>query len=744
MKTRLAQEFNLHERYVQNLINMAEEGNTVPFIARYRKEQTGAMDEIMIRAVLERYEYLQNLDKRKGEVIALIDERGRLTPELKSAILAAETLALVEDLYAPYKSKKKTKADIAREAGLDPLAEYIFTAADDAPFTDEASKYISEAVADADTAIKMAQDIIAENTGHDPELKSRIRELYQLHAVLKSEAAVQSKERTAYENYYDFAEKVSAVPPHRVMAIFRGEREEILKATLEIDEELLMNAALNMMKNRGMNDNSHTLKAVKRAVKVMIIPSIELEVRQALRADGEERAIQVFADNLKSLIMTPPVKGRVILGLDPAFRTGCKFAVTDETGLLLDYGVMYPVEPHNDYIGAKKKVLELVRKHGVNAVAIGNGTASRETEEFVTRVIADEGLELPYTIVNEAGASVYSASEVAAAEFPDLDVTIRGAISIARRVIDPMAELVKIEPRSIGVGMYQHDVNKKRLETSLGAVVEDVVNNVGVNLNTASASLLSYVSGLNKGLAAKIIAFREKAKRFKKREELLQVSGIGESVYRQCAGFLKVYDGGEPLDSMFIHPESYPAVYSLLDRLKLSPSEAGKAKAALKKEFSAVAAELGMGEYTLKDILDNLERPDMDVRDSVEPVFFKKGLTTLESLKEGMTLDGKITNVVDFGAFVDIGLKNDGLVHVSELADRFVKDPKEVVSVGQKVRVRVLSVDKQIGRVSLSMKSGSGGGETAPKNPKTGGGKPQQAPRSEFSSGAFRMKFDKK
>ncbi len=742
MKTRLAQEFNLHERYVQNLINMAEEGNTVPFIARYRKEQTGAMDEIMIRAVLERYEYLQNLDKRKGEVIALIDERGKLTPELKSAILAAETLALVEDLYAPYKSKKKTKADIAREAGLEPLAEYIFTAADDAPFTDEASKYISEAVADADTAIKMAQDIIAENTGHDPELKSRIRELYQLHAVLKSEAAVQSKERTAYENYYDFAEKVSAVPPHRVMAIFRGEREEILKVTLEIDEELLMNAALSMMKNRGMKDNSHTLKAVKRAVKVMIIPSIELEVRQALRADGEERAIQVFADNLKSLIMTPPVKGRVILGLDPAFRTGCKFAVTDETGLLLDYGVMYPVEPQNDYTGAKKKVLELVRKHGVNAVAIGNGTASRETEEFVTRVIADEGLELPYTIVNEAGASVYSASEVAAAEFPDLDVTIRGAISIARRVIDPMAELVKIEPRSIGVGMYQHDVNKKRLETSLGAVVEDVVNNVGVNLNTASASLLSYVSGLNKGLAAKIIAFREKAKRFKKREELLQVSGVGEAVYRQCAGFLKVYDGGEPLDSMFIHPESYPAVYALLDRLKLSPSEAGKAKAALKKEFSAVAAELGIGEYTLKDILDNLERPDMDVRDSVEPVFFKKGLTTLESLKEGMMLDGKITNVVDFGAFVDIGLKNDGLVHVSELADRFVKDPKEVVSVGQKVRVRVLSVDKQIGRVSLSMKSG--GGEPVAKKPATGGGKQQQPSRSEFSSGAFRAKFEKR
>ncbi|MDR2885070.1 MAG: RNA-binding transcriptional accessory protein [Deferribacteraceae bacterium] len=704
MINRLSSEFPFKPRFIENLINMSDEGNTVPFIARYRKEQTGAMDEIQIREVLERCEYLRNLEKRKAEVIALIDERGKLTPELKLSILNADTLSLVEDLYAPYKSKKKTKADIAREAGLQPLADFICISKELTTLYDEAKKYITDTVTDADTAINMARDIIIEQIGHNLEVKQRIRELYQANAVLSSKSAKESKERTAYEDYYDFAEKVSTIPPHRVMAIFRGEREEILKVEMEMDEELCINACATIAQNSGVELNQQTEKAINRAVKVMLMPSVELEVRGALKDTGEERAIEVFANNLKSLIMTPPVKNRVVLGLDPAFRTGCKFAVVDDTGLLLDYGVIYPTAPHNDYDGSKRTLQALIKKDKINAIAIGNGTASRETEEFVAQMIADIGVEVPYTIVNEAGASVYSASEVAAKEFPELDVTIRGAISIARRVIDPLAELVKIEPRSIGVGMYQHDVNKKKLEQSLNAVVEDVVNSVGVNLNTASVSLLGYVSGLNNSLANKIVQFREKAGRFSCREELLKIAGIGEAIYRQCAGFLKVYDGKEPLDKMFIHPESYEATHNLLNQYKLPAEHAALVRKMIKKSLPELAKDLGVGEYTLKDIIDNLERPDRDIRDTVDPVIFKKDVVNLESLSVGMILDGKITNVVDFGAFVDIGLKNDGLVHISALADKFVKTPKDVVSVGQRVKVKVLSIDKERGRVGLSMK----------------------------------------
>ncbi len=723
MLARLCSEFPFKPHFIESLIRLAEEGNTVPFIARYRKEQTGAMDEIQIRAVLERYEYLQNLEKRKTEVINLIDERGKLTPELKAQILAAETLSFVEDLYAPYKSKKKTRADIAKEAGLEPLADYISSREDLSGLDGEVAKYINDKVSDADTAVNMARDIIIERIGHDLDIKQRVRELFQTSASIKSVRAGEGGERTAYEDYYDFDEKVATIPPHRVMAIFRGEREEVLKVTVELDEELCINAVTTIAGQKGVAANPQTVKAVSRAYKTMLASSVELEVRSALKSVGEERAIGVFADNLKSLIMTPPVKGRKVLGLDPAFRTGCKFAAVDETGALLDYGVIYPVQPQNDYAGSKKTLVQLINKQKINAIAIGNGTASRETEEFVAKIIDEEKLDVPYTIVNEAGASVYSASEVAAKEFPDLDVTIRGAISIARRVIDPLAELVKIEPRSIGVGMYQHDVNKKQLEKSLQAVVEDVVNSVGVNLNTASASLLSYVSGLNNSLATKIVLFREKAGRFSCREELLKIAGIGEGIYRQCAGFLKIYEGKEPLDAMFIHPESYDAVHSLLSKLNLTPENASKVRGAVKSALSALAADLGIGEFTLKDIIDNLEKPDRDVRDTVESVIFKKEIVNLESLSEGMVLEGKITNVVDFGAFVDIGLKNDGLVHISELADKFVKAAKEVVSVGQKVKVRVLSVDKGRGRVSLSMKMGGGApaqrNEAAPVQKKT-------------------------
>lgn len=706
MIDRLSSEFPFQKKFIENLINLHVSGNTVPFIARYRKEQTGAMDEIQIRNVLERYEYLLNLDKRKADVIANIEEKGKLTEDLKKAILNAATLTEVEDLYAPYKSKKKTKADIARDAGLSALADYIKSNADLSLLQEKAAEFINDAVPDAETAITMARDILTEELGHNINIKNRLREIYNSNCVLSSEKSAEAGgERSAYETYYEFAEKISTIPPHRVLAIFRGERENALKVKLNIDEEICLNAVLTCAYADGFTKNEIVDKCGSRALKSMLSSSIELEIRGELKQNGEIRAISVFSENLKGLLMTPPVKGRCVLGLDPAFRTGCKYAAVDDTGKLLCYGVVYPVAPQNDYEGAKKTIWELVKKFNINAIAIGNGTASRETEEFVARFITETELPLEYTIVNEAGASVYSASEVAAKEFPDLDVTIRGAISIARRVIDPLAELVKIEPRSIGVGMYQHDVNKKKLETTLQAVVEDVVNSVGVNLNTASASLLQYVAGLNYNIAQKIVQFREEAGRFENRTQLLKVAGLGESIFKQCAGFLKIYGGKEALDGMFIHPEVYSQVYQLLNKLSLSPEKASLIRLASKgSNMDKLAEDLEIGKYTFKDIIENLEKPDRDVRDSVDPVIFKKGAVNFDDLKPGMMLDGKVTNVVDFGAFVDVGLKNDGLIHISELSESFVKNPAEVVKVGQKVHVMVVAVDKQRGRISLSMR----------------------------------------
>ncbi len=700
----LVTEFKLSKKHIDNVINLHLDGNTIPFIARYRKEETGAMDEIVLRSLLERYEYLVNLDKRKSEVLANIEEKGKLTDELKKGILEAKTLAEVESLYAPYKSKKKTKADIAIEAGIEPLAIFIKTNSDLSSLEKEAEQYINDKVVDSATAITMARDILTENIGHHINVKNRIREIYQATAMLSSEKATDTKERTPYESYYEFSEKVATIPPHRALAILRGEREKVLKIKLLVDEDVCVNAIANILYSEEWKENDIVTKCFTRAFKSMISSSIELETYAELKAVGEERAINVFSDNLKGLLLTPPIKKRSILGLDPAFRTGCKYAAIDDTGKLLTYGVMYPTMPQNDYEGSKKKVVEIIEKYNINAIAIGNGTASRETEEFVAKVIADTKLNIEYTIVNEAGASVYSASDVAIKEFPELDVTIRGAISIARRVVDPLAELVKIEPRSIGVGMYQHDVNKKKLEGSLQGVVEDVVNNVGVDLNTASASLLQYVAGLNYQVADKIVKFRENNGKFQNRKELLKVTGLGEVIYKQCAGFLKIYEGSEPLDKMFIHPETYDAVYSLLNKLNVTPDKASLIKLALKGSNSKYADELGIGEYTFNDIIENLEKPDRDIRDKLDPVIFKKGAINMEDLEPGMMLDGKVTNVVDFGAFVDIGLKNDGLVHISELSEKFVKHPTDVVKVGQKVHVMVVDIDKERGRLSLSMR----------------------------------------
>mgnify|MGYP001442411564 CR=1 FL=1 len=705
MQEKLYSEFTFKREHIDSVLSLHAEKNTVPFIARYRKEMTGNMDAEDIRDIIDRYEYLENLEKRKAEVIAAIDERGKLTDELKKSILAAETMKAVEDLYAPYKSKKKTKADIAREAGLEPLAVYIQANSNLAGLNAEAEKYINEKVADVETAISMAADIITEETGHNADIKARLRELYEQHGEIVSLPKTDSKERNPYEDYYDFRQKMTAVPPHRLLAMFRGEREKFLKLKIEIDEDICLNAIGKICSDNGMAENEITLKCMRQAFKKMLELSLELEFRGELKEKGEIKAISVFAENLKNLLLTPTVRNRVILGIDPAFRTGCKYAVVDTTGDLLDYGVMYPTKPQADFHSSRQIMLETIGKHKVDAIAIGNGTASRETEEFVAQIISDDSLDIQYTIVSEAGASVYSAGSVAKKEFPELDVSIRGAISIARRVLDPLAELVKIDPKSIGVGMYQHDVSNKKLEKSLKDVVEDVVNNVGVDLNTASSSLLSYVAGLSETLAEKIVKHRQSIGRFTSRADLMKVDGVGEQTFNQSAGFLKVYEGEEKLDSMFIHPESYDAVYAFLKAVNLSTDKCELVKLAVKeKNVKSLADKLGIGEYTINDIIDNLEKPDRDIRDNVDPVVFKQGILSIESLKEGDMLTGKVSNVVDFGAFVDVGLKNDGLVHISQLANKFVSDPAEVVKVGQVVKTRVLGIDKDRGRLSLSMK----------------------------------------
>ncbi|HCW93291.1 MAG TPA: RNA-binding transcriptional accessory protein [Flexistipes sinusarabici] len=691
------------ENHIKNLINLHEQGNTVPFIARYRKEQTGGMDENEIREIIEEYQYLLNLKARKDEVLKRIEEKGKLTDKLKDSIIKAATLKEVDDLYAPYKSKRKTKADIARDQGLQPLAEFVKYSDDDNAVYAEGEKYSEmSGISSANEALKMACDIISEEVGHDLEVKNRLREIYSIQGVLTS--SLKEKKTGHYEDYYDFKSFIKDLPEHRILAIFRGESQKELKIKISADEEALYSSIASILLKNGVELNTFVIKSIRSAMKRMLEPSIELEIRNELKEKAEKQAVKVFAENLKNLLLTPPVKNRRILGIDPAFRTGCKFAAVDERGVLLDYGVIYPTEPQSDYVNSKNTLLEVIKKHNVNIVTIGNGTGSRQTEEFVDKVIQEENLDITYTIISEAGASVYSASSEAAMEFPDLDVTIRGAVSIARRVLDPLAEFVKIDPKSIGVGMYQHDVNQKLLQKTLDEVVEDVVNNVGVDLNTASPSLLKYVAGLNRNIADKIYKMRQEKNKFSSRRDLLKVAGIGEDIFRQCAGFLKIYDGEEPLDKMFIHPESYDFVYSLLSRLNVNVKNANMLSLALKnKNISEIKNKFDVGELTFQDIIENLQKPDLDIRDNVDPLVFKKGILKIEDLKPGMQLTGKISNVVDFGAFVDIGLKNDGLVHISEMAERFIKHPSEVVSVGQTVSAKVIDVDKQRGRISLSL-----------------------------------------
>jgi len=706
----IAEELSLRADQVRTVAALLDEGNTIPFIARYRKEKTGELDENQIRAIQERRQYLRGLEDRKTEVIRLIAEQGKLTPELEAAIRAAVKLQEVEDLYRPYRQKRKTRASVAKERGLEPLAEWLLSLPQAGDALAEAAKYKDEekGVPTAEEALQGAMDILAEMWADDADIRRWVRQFTWRNGILKSKAKDPEAE-SVYEMYYEYQEPVRKIPPHRVLAINRGEREGFLGVSVEVPLEPVLDELNRRILRRSTVVRDILSAAAEDAYKRLIAPSIEREIRAELTEKAEEHAIGIFSENLRHLLLQPPVKGQIVLGVDPAYRTGCKLAVVDETGKLLEVAVSYPTPPHNKKEEAGEIFRRLIDKHGVSLIVIGNGTASRETEQFVAELIRsmpEKGLK--YLIVSEAGASVYSASKLAQEEFPDLDVAERSAVSIARRLQDPLAELVKIDPKSIGVGQYQHDVSQKRLDESLAAVVESAVNHVGVDVNTASPELLSYVSGIHAAIARNIVKMREERGKFRNRDELRQVPRLGAKTYEQCIGFLRITDGDNPLDRTPIHPESYEAAMNLLRELGLGLEAVGTE--ALREKLKEVrveemAARLGVGVPTLRDIVESLERPGRDPRDELPPPIFRTDVLDIEDLKPGMQLMGTVRNVVDFGAFVDIGIKNDGLVHISELSERYVKHPTEVVAVGDTVTVWVLGVDVKKGRVSLTMKN---------------------------------------
>ncbi len=709
----VADELKLKAFQVQNTIELLDSGNTVPFIARYRKEVTGSLDENQIRAIEERIHYLRALEARKETILASIEEQGKLTPELKDKILKATKLQEVEDLYLPYKPKKRTRATVAKEKGLEPLAEMILKQDITEGSPEEyAVKFVSDEkqVSTVEEALQGAMDILAEIISDDADVRKVIRETTFKTGLLQSEEK-RSEGRTPYEMYYEYSEPIHSIPPHRVLAINRGENEGVLKVSVEVETPKMIALIEDLyVRNEKSIFIDYLRKAINDSYQRLIFPSIQREVRAALTEKADEHAIGVFAKNLKNLLLQPPVRGKIIMGIDPGFRTGSKVAVIDETGKYLEGTTIYPHPPQNRYLEAKSIVRDLVNRYGVDVIAIGNGTASRETEMMVAELIHEmkDERKVEYVIVNEAGASVYSASKVAQQEFPDLDASMRGNISIARRLLDPLAELVKIDPKSIGVGLYQHDVNQKRLAEALHQVVESAVNMVGVNLNTASASLLKYVSGLTSRTANNIVKYRDEHGAFRNREELKSVDGIGEIAFQQSAGFLRIPDGDNPLDNTSIHPESYEATQKLLRKFGIEDVRSG-GKVLRKKIKEADVAlqdlleELGIGEPTFNDILDNLEKPGLDPRDEMPKPIFKSDVLKMEDLREGMVLKGTVRNVVDFGAFVDIGVKQDGLVHVSRMAKKYVKNPLEVVAVGDVIDVKVVSIDLERGRIGLSM-----------------------------------------
>ena len=710
--SRISDELSIKPNYVESTVKLIDEGNTIPFIARYRKEVTGGLDDQVLRELYDRLVYLRNLENRRQEVLKLIEEQGKLTDEIVESLNKAATLQEIEDIYRPFRPKRRTRASIARERGLEPLAAIIFAQKPvNIDLTELAARYIDEekGVTTADQAISGAMDIIAEEISDNAEYRRVIRELTFRHGIIKTSA--KKEEDSPYRMYYDFEEPISKIAPHRVLAINRGEKEEFLSVKLQAPEERIIEwLKSRIITNPGSIFGEIVEKALEDSYSRLIAPSIENEIRATLTENASEQAIKVFAENLRNLLLQPPVKGKVVLGWDPAYRTGCKLAVVNPTGKVLHTEVVYPTPPQNKKEEAAKILKDLINRFDIDIIAIGNGTASRESEIFVAEVIKTLDKKVKYIIVNEAGASVYSASKLAAEEFPHFDVSLRSAVSIARRLQDPLAELVKIDPKAIGVGQYQHDMNQKRLSEALAGVVESCVNSVGVDLNTASPSLLSYVAGINSSVARNIVEYRETVGPFKSRTELLKVKKLGEKTFLQCAGFLRIPDADNILDNTAVHPESYEAAGKLLEFTGHTIEDVGERKLEnLQTEVEKIGVNklsemIGVGVPTLKDIISELLNPGRDPRDELPPPLLSEDVLEIDDLEPGMILNGTVRNVVDFGAFVDIGVHQDGLVHISELSDKFVRNPMEVVSVGDIVKVRVLEVDAKRKRISLSMK----------------------------------------
>ncbi len=710
---KIAEELQIREAQVEATVKLIDDGNTIPFIARYRKEVTGNLSDEVLRELDERLKYLRNLEARKEEIIRLIDEQGKLTDELTVKIASTMVLSELEDIYRPYKPKKRTRATIAKEKGLEPLSLVIYLQKEKRDLYEMATEYIDseKGVETAEDAINGALDIIAENIADDSDYRKKIKSFCFREAVISTKAA--KEEKSPYEMYYDFSEPILKIPSHRILAINRGEKEEFLKVKLDKPEEKIVDYLKKQIIQDYKSQFSEILeKTIIDSYKRLIEPSVEREIRSDLSEKSEEQAIKVFGKNAKQLLLQPPIKNMTVMGFDPAYRTGCKIAVIDKTGKVLDTTTVYPTEPQNDVEGAKKILKGLIQKHQINMIAIGNGTASRESEMFVSDMMKEIDSEIYYAIVSEAGASVYSASKLATEEYPDINVSLRGAISIARRLQDPLSELVKIDPKSIGVGQYQHDVNQKKLNESLTGVVEDAVNSVGVDVNTATPSLLSYVSGINGTIAKNIVKYRDENGELKQRKDLLKVPKLGPAAFKQCAGFIRIFDGKNPLEVTSVHPESYEAAEKLLAKLGYSVDNLkDKSKLEeLKQEFKKVnvekmAQELEIGTLTLKDIMDELAKPGRDPREDLPKPVLRSDVLKFEDLAQGMELTGTVRNVIDFGAFVDIGVKYDGLVHISEMSEKYIKSPSEVVSVGDIVKVKVIGIDQEKHKVSLSMKS---------------------------------------
>lgn len=711
---RLSVELNVSKRQIESVIELLDSGNTVPFIARYRKEMTGGLDDAVLRSLSERLTYLRNLEERKQDVIRIIEEQGKLTEEIREGVIKCDTLTEVEDIYRPFKPKKRTRAIIAEEKGLKPLAEVVYSGEFKEDIIEYAKQFISEekSVATEQEALQGAMDIISETISDNADYRKWIRSFVHREGIIETKGA--SEEPTPYEMYYDYKEPVKAIPGHRILAINRGEKEKVLSVKITVENERIIEYLNVKCLKENKNTDYYIAESVKDALKRLIYPSIEREIRSELTEKAEEGAIEIFKANLKALLMQSPIKGKVVLGFDPGFRTGCKIAVLDDTGKFLEQATVYCTAPQNDIEGSLKTLKQLVNRHGVEVVSLGNGTASRESEEVIARLIKEvkeeTGRNVYYVVVSEAGASVYSASELATKEYPDINVSIRGAISIGRRLQDPLAELVKIDPKSIGVGQYQHDVAQKRLDESLKGIVEDCVNSVGVDLNIATPSLLSYIAGINSTIAQNIVAYREENGKFKTRKELLKVKRLGDKAFEQCAGFLRVLESKEPLDNTAVHPESYNAAKELLNILGYSEEDLKNGKLldidsrVQETGIEELSKRLDTGILTLQDIIKEIKKPGRDPREELPKPIFKTGVIDITQLKPGMILMGTVRNVADFGAFVDIGVHQDGLVHKSQMADKFVKHPLDIVKVGDIVEVKVLEVDEKRKRIALTMK----------------------------------------